>query len=240
MPGFFEILRWGHIAAGFIGLAAFWIPVFTRKGGKNHRLYGKVFKYCAYIVLAAAALSIGIRVPMALAEGVTPSTNPENFAFLVFLGYLTLVTFVGMRHGFLVLGFKGDLTQMNTPLNRLMAYASIAASVFVIAFAMYYAPENKILLYALSPIGFLGGFGILAVIGKPQTDKKMWFYEHMGSILGTGIAFHTAFAVFGASRLFDLGLSGFAAVIPWIAPTVIGVPAIAIWTRHYRKKFATV
>ncbi|WP_395374005.1 hypothetical protein [Marinicella sp. W31] len=240
MPGFFEILRWIHIAAGFIGLAAFWIPVFTRKGGVNHRLYGKVFKYCAYVVLAAAAGSITIRVPMALADGITPITHPESFAFLAFLGYLTLVTFVGMRHGFQVLGFKGSLEKMNTPLNRLLAMSSIVASMLIIAFALYYGPSNKILLYALSPIGFLGGFGILKVISQPQSDKRMWFYEHMGSILGTGIAFHTAFAVFGASRLFDLGLSGFAAVIPWITPTLIGIPAIFLWTRHYRKKFATV
>jgi hypothetical protein len=26
-----------HVSAGFIGLVAFWIPVFARKGGKQHK-----------------------------------------------------------------------------------------------------------------------------------------------------------------------------------------------------------
>ena len=57
-------------------------------------------------------------------------------------------------------------------------------------------------------------------------------------MLGGGIAFHTAFAVFGGARLFDLGLEGGLAVIPWVLPALIGVPAIAIWVRHYKKEFA--
>ena len=39
-----------------------------------------------------------------------------------------------------------------------------------------------------------------------------WWYEHMGSMLGGGIAFHTAFLVLGAGRLFGLRLDGPAAV----------------------------
>jgi hypothetical protein len=59
----------------------------------------------------------------------------------------------------------------------------------------------------------------------------------MNAMIGTGIAFHTAFAVFGSGRLFDLGLEGWVAVIPWILPALIGIPAVAIWTRHYQRKF---
>ena len=48
-------IRWIHIGFGFVGLAAFWVPVVTHKGGKNHRFYGKIFKWCdvnkAYIFM---------------------------------------------------------------------------------------------------------------------------------------------------------------------------------------------
>ena len=56
-------------------------------------------------------------------------------------------------------------------------------------------------------------------------------------MIGAGIAFHTAFAVFGSSRLFDIGLTGWIAVIPWVLPAAIGIPATILWTRHYRRKF---
>ena len=64
-----EPLRWIHVAAGFTSLTAYWIPVFTRKGGKNHRLYGKVFKYSAYLVLGAAALAIALHFTDLLSQG---------------------------------------------------------------------------------------------------------------------------------------------------------------------------
>ena len=47
----------------------------------------------------------------------------------------------------------------------------------------------------------------------------------------------TAFAVFGMTRIFDIGLTGSMAVIPWILPAAIGIPASIIWRRHYQKKF---
>ena len=73
---------------------------------------------------------------------------------------------------------------------------------------------------------------------KPGAQHMGWFYSHMGSMLGGGIAFHTAFIVFGAQRLWAYELAGSFAVVPWLLPTVIGIPAIVIWTGYYRRKFA--
>lgn len=232
-----ELLRMTHVGAGFIGLAAFWVPIFTRKGAKYHRLFGKIFKYCAYIVLAAAFLAVGSHMINALQKGIGPMQSPTQFTFLVFLGYLSVVTFIGLRHGLGVLKQKPDLTRLNTPLDNGLAYLAIAASFALIAYALYYAPPNKILLFALSPIGLGIGFGIRKAIHGKRLEKKAWFYEHMGAMMGTGIAFHTAFAVFGSTRIFDLGLEGWVAVIPWITPALIGIPAITIWTKYYQRKF---
>ena len=233
-----DLLRLTHVTAGFIGLASFWVPIFTRKGAKYHRLFGRVFKYSAYIVLGAAFLAVASHMTDALQRGIGPAQYPGNFAFLVFLGYLTIVTYIGLRHGLGVLEQKPDLTRMNRPLDNVLAWIAIAASVALIGYALYFSPPNKILLFALSPIGFGIGFGIRKAIKGRRTEKKAWFYEHMGAMMGAGVAFHTAFAVFGATRLFDLGLEGWIAVIPWVTPALIGIPAITIWTRFYQRKFS--
>ncbi len=68
-------------------------------------------------------------------------------------------------------------------------------------------------------------------------SPRGWMYEHLGAMLGAGIAFHTAFAVFGASRLFDIGLTGWVSVIPWVLPAAVGIPATIIWTRSYRRRY---
>ena len=226
-----------HVVFGFIGLGAFWIPVFSKKGAANHVRFGKIFVWSAYILLSAAAVALGLRIADAIRQGIGLSDEPSYFAFLVFLGYLTLVTFVIVRHGVGVLRNKREPRRMHTILNRFLAMAAVTASIAIVLYALIVAPPNRILLFALSPIGISSGLGILRYINSEAPSRRAWMYEHMGAMLGGGIAFHTAFAVFGSSRLFDIGLEGWVAVIPWVAPAAIGIPAIVLWTRHYRRKF---
>ena len=232
-----DAARYFHVAFGFIGLAAFWFPIFARKGGKLHVTAGKVFKWCAYGVLGAAAIALTTRTVALSLAGTTPFTDPGPYAFLVFLGYLTVVTFITLRHGIAVLHSKRDHAAMRRPLNYALAWTAIGASTAIVAYALVVKPDTMIILLALSPIGFLVGRGILQFLGNEPETPRWWFYEHMGAMLGAGIAFHTAFLVFGSTRLFDIGLTGWVVVLPWIAPTVIGVPANVIWENHYRRKF---
>ncbi len=232
-----ESARLVHVLFGAIGLFAFWIPVFAKKGAVNHIRYGKIFVWSAYIVLSAAAVALFARTTDLSMRRIGTSDEPMLYAFIVFLGYLTFVTFVIVRHGMAVLRHKRDPAGLRTNLNIALAYGSIAASVGIILYALLISPPIKILLFALSPIGFGTGYGNLRYMKSGAPSQRAWMYEHLGAMLGAGIAFHTAFAVFGSTRLFELSLTGWVAVIPWIAPAAIGIPAITIWTRHYRRKF---
>ena len=226
-----------HVVFGFAGLAAFWVPVVTRKGAATHVRFGRIFVWSAYIVLAGAAFALASRWVDLQSRGIGPEDNPGLYAFMVFLAYLTLVTFVTVRHGMAVLQHKRDPAAIRTKLNVLLAVASILASLGIVAYALIVSPPNLVILLALSPIGIGVGTGNLRYMNKPPESPRAWMYEHLGAMIGAGIAFHTAFAVFGASQLFDIGLSGWLAVIPWVAPAAIGIPATIIWTRHYRRKF---
>lgn len=232
-----KILLFAHVALGFIGLLAFWVPIFSRKGGPLHRRFGRIYKYCAYFVFGSAGVAVILRTLQFLFAGHTLATRPASFGFLIFLAYLALTTFNTVRHGVGVLEHKKDPTALATPINQWLARSSILASLIVIAFALIVSPPNKIVLFALSPIGLLTGIGMLRYMSKPPATARAWLYEHLGSMIGGGIAFHTAFAVFGINRIVDIGLDGWVAAIPWIAPAAIGIPATVIWTRHYRRKF---
>ena len=43
MPVIYHVLLMIHVAAGVVGLIAFWIPLFARKGGRLHVRAGWVF-----------------------------------------------------------------------------------------------------------------------------------------------------------------------------------------------------
>ena len=236
MTAFLEFNRWLHIVFGFIGLIAFWFPLFARKGAGLHRAAGKVFRYSAMVALASAGLAVLGPAVLAIVDGHRVSDNPESWSFLVFLGYLALVTAGILSHGFGVLEHKRDLRALDTPYRRATAYVMIAASVLLVAWALYWRPDNAILLYALSPIGIANGFSILAVIGGRRTEPGLWKLEHLNALLGCGVAFHTAFAVFGLNRILPLDLPGTWQVLPWILPAAIGLPAGAILTRYYRRQ----
>lgn len=232
-----ESARLLHVVFGAIGLVAFWFPVFAKKGGRLHKRAGTVFKWCAYIVLGAAAVALTIRVTALSFQGITPFSDPGPYGFIVFLGYLVIVTFVVLHHGVTVLHNKRNHSLMKTAANRALAWIAIGASTAIVAYALLVSPATKILLLALSPIGFLSGRGILRFLGTEPTSTHAWFYEHLSSMIGAGIAFHTAFFVFGSTRLFEIGLTGWVAAIPWLAPSAIGIPATLILTSHYRRKF---
>ena len=226
-----------HVAAGFVGLAAFWIPVFARKGGRAHVQAGRVFTYSAYVVtLSAVAVSAG-RIASLQAQGAAVADRPEPYAFALFLGYLGVVTFSTVRHAIRVVETRKSPEKLRTPFHQALAWASMAGSAAVVAFALGAWSGVSPILLGLSPIGLFTGLGALRLMRNPGARRMGWFYSHLGSMLGGGIAFHTAFIVFGAQRLWAWELAGPLAVVPWILPTAVGIPAIALWTRYYRRKF---
>ena len=66
-------------------------------------------------------------------------------------------------------------------------------------------------------------------------DTK-WFRQHYAGMISSGIAAYTAFFAFGGRVFFTNILTNELQLIPWIAPTVIGVVAIQLLDRKYRIK----
>jgi hypothetical protein len=233
-----ELLRYVHIGFGFTGLVAFWIPVFTRKGSRSHVRFGTVFLWCVYGIAASAMFATSHEMWGALQAGEGPATDPAGFGFAIFLSYIALITLASGRHGYRVIETKKHPSAIDNTSHRLLAYAAIAGSIITIAYALLFWSGMSVIFLALGPVGLGIGSGMLRYLREPAASKMGWWYEHMGAMLGAGIAFHTAFFVFGARRLVDYSSAlGGLVWLPWVLPAAIGIPASIIWTRHYRKKF---
>lgn len=233
-----DIVIAAHVATGFIGLAAFWVPIFVRKGGVSHKRFGAVYAYCAYVVTASAVTASVGRVVTYQSQGLTVADEPGLYGFAFFLGYLGIATFASVRQSIRAVQTRHHPEQLRTPFHLALAWLSVGGSVGVIVFALAFESEVSAILFALSPIGIFTGLRMLQLMRHPGAERMGWFYSHMGSMLGGGIAFHTAFAVFGAQRVWDYSLSGALGVVPWILPTLVGIPGILLGTRYYRRKFS--
>ena len=238
MERLLDIVIWAHVAAGFVGLGAFWIPIFARKGGVSHVRFGRVYAWCAYFVtVSAVTASIG-RVVGYQAQGITMAERPELYGFAFFLGYLGVATFAAVRQSIRAVQTRRQPEKLRTPFHLALAYTSIAGSIGVIAFAIAAWSDASIILLSLSPVGILTGRRMLGLMRNPGAEHMGWFYSHMGSMIGGGVAFHTAFAVFGAQRFWDYELAGLLGVLPWILPAAIGIPGLILAEAHYRRKFS--
>ena len=89
-----DAVRWLHVTLGFLGLAAFWLPVFMRKGGRGHIFFGRVFLYCGYVVLVSAMIGVALNVIELQQRRIGLTEQPDTYGFLFFLGYLALVTLI--------------------------------------------------------------------------------------------------------------------------------------------------
>ncbi len=235
-----------HVVCGFAGLVAFWIPVFASKGSRLHVRAGSVFMWSSYGVAATAIMICALT--LAWPFGTHPEAMPEVAEdtgavaarvreLAAFLGYLGIVTLASVQHGVTAMRAGRRVDLLRTPFHTTIHVASLVAAASVLLLGLL---TGEILFLALSPIGLaIGWTGLRYARRVPQGAKPHWS-QHIGGMLGGGIAFHTAFAVFGASRLLNYSLDGTWAIVPWILPSVIGIPAIALWQRHYRRKFEDV
>jgi len=239
----FQGLRWVHIAVGSMALLAFWIPAFAKKGGRVHVNAGWFYVICMSVVVATAfslsgmAFAAPLRVRqfdhMLSAEQAARFVRDSRM-FAFFLAYLAALTLAAGWQGVRVVQARKEPATLRTPFALALNAAVVLAALGSLLLGWQH--HNSVLM-AMSPVGFLVSGGNLSYLLRAPQTKMHWWYEHLGSMIGTGIAGYTAFLVFGARQLFPtLARTQFYAVF-WVAPTIIGLAAIFLTVAYYKRKF---
>jgi hypothetical protein len=210
-----------HIAAGSVSILAMVVPLIAHKGGSVHRRSGWVYVVGTALVCVTALV-------MSAARFVTDGTQ-EGQEFSLLLAYVAVLTGAGMWAGIRVLRSKDRVTRGS---GADVAMAALLAS-SGLGTAIYGWLTGHPLILAFSVIGLLNGSGQLQYWLRPPTVPMHWWFAHMGNMLGACIATITAFILFVGRHTGSSGDS----LILWLAPTAIGLPAIAVWMEYYRRKF---
>jgi hypothetical protein len=239
----FQDLRWTHIAFGSVALLAFWIPAIASKGGRLHVRVGWAYVICmSAVVLTAFVMSgMAFTVPLSIRTFSQPLSPDEAARFVrasrelgVFLAYLGAVTLAAGWQGIRVLRTRRDPASLRGPFTLALNITVIAAAIGVLALGIM---ERNWAFVGMSSVGMIVGGGNLGYLLRGPQSKMHWWYEHLASMIATGIAGYTAFLVFGGRHLFPaLANTQFFALV-WILPTLIGVPAIFAAVAYYKRKF---
>jgi uncharacterized membrane protein len=159
-----------HIAAGGVSLLAGTLAVSSRKGGKIHRLAGKVF-YLAMLLVVASALFISLKT---------------NNTFLFCIGIFSLYQNVSGRR---VLRNKTMRPKLVDFLITLLGLSNGAFMIYTGNIVLMVFGGISVFL-ALSDIRTFS-----AVLSGKSLPPSAWLRKHIGMMLGAYIATITAFLV---------------------------------------------
>lgn len=203
-----------HVAGGTLSLLSGLLAIVALKGGRTHRMAGKLF-FCAMTLVFVTALVMG------LMKGLTFLLMVAFFSYHMLLrGYRAL--YLKRQH----LGLK-----MALPDVLINGMGIIFNSGLLIwGISHLFSNGNYIHIVAV----FFGLLGI-SMAGSdvkrffiPPADKKQWLYTHIGGMSGAYIAAVTAFMVVNVHFLPGL--------VVWTAPVVIGLVLVSLTVRRYKRK----
>lgn len=213
-----------HVLFGFISLVLFWLPVFLAKGGKAHRIVGKLYVYSMWIVVATAA-SLSVK-----------NVIIGKYFMAAFLGFISLITANPLWYGMAILRPKAQDTNSFRWLRVAFDGVIALAGILLLTYGLVLKGENSAVLMII--FGCLGLTGIPTLIKnlKQPKEKEDRIRLHMIGLLTSGIAAYTAFFVFGGYTWMEKFLPGMWGVLPWVAPGLVGGIGITFGVKYYRKR----
>lgn len=229
-----------HISIGFVSLILFWIPVFAKKGGALHSRTGHWFAKAMYAVgFSALALSLMSMInPLGFKfsgqefnEAELAQVLTQSYDAGLFLLAISILVLVGVRQGLQAIRAKGNHALMRRPDSLIINIVLLAVGLWLAFIATGGSPMS-VLFYIFASLCIFTSIINLKFCLKKSVTRADQIIAHLTSIIGAGIGSHTAFFVFGASRVFAELLSGYAAIVPWVLPAVVG--NVIIWRQAKR------
>jgi hypothetical protein len=224
----FHALVAAHIVSGTTGAIAFWVPVIGRKGGANHRRWGRVFSI-ALLATGGFALAMSL---LSLADPIGTHPHLEgrfDAAFIRgFFGHLMLcaaiLTINLAWYGWKLVKNRSNQARNRTRLMYALQWLTIGAAINCAGQGWMMGEK---LLIGLAVVGVATGWTNLHFLAKDRPRREDWLKEHVKSLVGAGISVYTAFMAFGSVRILpELALHP----AMWAIPLAVGLVLI-IWHR---------
>jgi hypothetical protein len=213
-----------HITAGFTSLILFWVPIFSRKGGRTHRHIGNYYVWAMWLVVISAAL-LSIK-----------NLLLGNTVMGAFLGFLALISGKPLWLGISALNNKKARSESYRRAQLIMSGLVVISGCVLIGYGLVLGGNGlAVFMIIFGVLGLASIFDFVANLDRSAVPKH-WLEEHIANMCITGIAAHTAFLAFGAQSMFSHLYSSYWSIVPWVAPTIIGSLGIRVAITRYKRK----
>ena len=208
-----------HVGLGVAALATYWVAALAKKGSAPHKLAGK-----AYVLVMLGVLLPAIPLSWR-------ALQHFSLTFGLFLFYLLLITGTALWRAWTAVRRKRDFAAYAGAGLRRLGWANIGAGAAVLGIG---AATAQPVLLGFSLVGILGGRGMLLLRERGPAHPRWWMAEHIGAVLGCGVATHIAFLLIGLPRLLPAGWNGPALqTFSWLAPLAVAGLAGVWLNRKY-------
>lgn len=232
MNTLYQLILGLHVISGALALCIFWIPILMRKGGIDHKTFGRYYSVCMYTValsgLVMSALLIVLPAMVMPQFAGDPARLEQLRIFAWLLTHLAILIWVSVLYGRRVLVAKSERQRLRQPLLLSLLALLTLNGIALLVFGVW---QGLVLQMVFGTLGTVIGGTNLAYIYTAKVQLNGWLREHLGAYIGSGIGAYTAFLVFGARQFFTLSNDWL--LILWIAPGVFGALLIAWASRQY-------
>jgi uncharacterized membrane protein len=217
-----------HVAGALIALVVAPVAMIATKGGRTHIFWGRVYFWAMFVTNIFALALLYWRF------------NTFLFGVVVTSFYSSLTAYRAIYRK------RGQVTPYDWSITTAALITGIAlvawGALTGLSVTAQYMPSggNMGIVGVILPIIF--GIAIandawtdVKMYRSPSPDRRWWWYYHMERMLGSYIGLSTALMVQQVGPRLPESLAWLA----WVAPSVVGVPLIAMWITHYRRKFTS-
>ena len=211
----------GHASLGTLALVTFWTAGMSKKGSPRHRGAGKIY------LLAMAGL-LALALPMSLyiiAHG--------HVVIGSFLSYLLVITCTSVWLSWRAIRDKRDWARFTGRVYHALKWLNLVSGVSIALVGLFFAQSMQLVIVAFSAIGIAGVLRQRPVSRQPPPDTRWWMRQHLGAMLGNGVATHIAFLSIGLPRLLPALSGPLFTNLAWLGPLAASFIAGAWLTRKY-------
>ncbi|MEO7251865.1 MAG: hypothetical protein ABIW30_04570, partial [Arenimonas sp.] len=158
-------------------------------------------------------------------------TRSNTFGWFLF--YLLLITCTALWQGWFAVRNKRDFARYTGRIFRGLAWANIVAGLAILALGIV---SKQPIFIGFSAVGLFGGRGMLSLARKGPVHPRWWMEQHLGAMLGCGVATHIAFLSIGLPKLLPALAGPGLQNLAWLGPLAVALLARVWLGRKYLPK----
>jgi hypothetical protein len=222
----YSTLALAHASLGTVALVTFWISGLSRKGSPVHKAAGKLY------LLAMAGLLM-LALPMSLKFLLVGKTVIGSF-----LLYLLVISSTSVWASWRAIRDKREWGRYTGPAYLGLMWLNLASGVAIAIVGLFFAQQMQLIITAFSGIGIFSFVQMRRFSRQPPEDPRWWLREHLGAMIGNGVATHIAFLSIGLPKLLPMLAGPVLLNLAWLGPLAMAFVAGAYLTRKYLPKRA--